>query len=60
MARVHGVSSLTQITDRYPRDVGQDGMAALVMRMSAGNLYDYLTGAWPPPPVPPPPTPRRS
>ena len=60
MTRDQAVSSLTKMTDRYPMDVGQDGMAPLVMRMSAGNLYDYLTGAWPPPPVPPPPTPRRS
>jgi len=59
ITRDQAVSSLTKMTDRYPMDVGQDGMAPLVMRMSAGNLYDYLTGAWPPPPVPPPPTPRR-
>ena len=58
ITRDQAVSSLTKMTDRYPMDVGQDGMAPLVMRMSAGNLYDYLTGAWPPPPVPPPPTPR--
>ena len=58
ITRDQAVSSLTKMTERYPMDVGQDGMAPLVMRMSAGNLYDYLTGAWPPPPVPPPPTPR--
>jgi hypothetical protein len=33
-------------------DVGQDGMAPMVMRMCAGNLYDYLTGAWPAPQPP--------
>ena len=29
-------------------DVEQDGMAPMVMRMNAGNLYDFLTGPWPP------------
>jgi glyoxylase-like metal-dependent hydrolase (beta-lactamase superfamily II) len=60
VTRAQAVSSLTKMTDRYPMDVGQDGMAPLVMRMSAGNLYDYLTGAWPAPPIPAPATPRRS
>jgi len=32
-------------TDRYPMDVGQDGMAPMVMRLNVANLYDYLTGA---------------
>jgi hypothetical protein len=33
------------MTDRYPMDVGQDGMAPMVMRINVVNLYDYLTGA---------------
>ena len=39
---------LTAMTERYPMDVEQEGMAPMVMRISAGNLYDYLTGNWPP------------
>ena len=39
--------SLTAMTDRYPMDVEQEGMAPMVMRISAANLYDYLTGSWP-------------
>ena len=33
------------MTDRYPMDVEQDGMAPRVMQMNAANLYDYVTGA---------------
>ena len=36
------------MTERYPMDVEQEGMASMEMRTSAGNLYDYLTGNWPP------------
>jgi len=36
---------LTDMTDRYPMDVGQDGMAPMVMWLNVANLYDYLTGA---------------
>ena len=36
------------MTERYPMDVEQEGMAPVVMRISAGNLCDYLTGNWPP------------
>ena len=36
---------LTDMTDRYPMDVGQDGMTPMVMRLNVANLYDYLTGA---------------
>jgi hypothetical protein len=32
------------MTERYPMDVGQDGMAPHVMRLNVANLYDYLTG----------------
>ena len=53
MTKDEAVANLTKMTDRYPMDVEQDGMAPMVMRLSAGNLYDYFTGAWP---APPPPT----
>ena len=49
LTRDEAVSTLTAMTDRYPMDVEQEGMAPMVMRISAGNLYDYLTGNWPPP-----------
>jgi cyclase len=39
------VASLTALTDRYPMDVEQDGMAPMVMRLNVANLYDYVTGA---------------
>jgi glyoxylase-like metal-dependent hydrolase (beta-lactamase superfamily II) len=39
------VATLTAMTDRYPMDVEQEGMAPRVMRMNVANLYDYLTGA---------------
>ena len=45
MTRDESVTNLTKMTDRYPMDVGQDGMSPGVMKMNAGNLYDYLTGA---------------
>jgi hypothetical protein len=32
------------MTDRYPMDVGQDGMAPFVMRLNIANLYDYAKG----------------
>jgi cyclase len=51
--RDEAIKSLTAMTDRYPMDVGQDGMAPRVMQMNAANLYDYVTqsgiharGAW--------------
>jgi glyoxylase-like metal-dependent hydrolase (beta-lactamase superfamily II) len=59
MTRDDAVTNLTKMTDRYPMDVGQDGMAPMVMRMCAGNLYDYLTGAWPAPQPPSLPLPPR-
>ena len=48
MTREEAVAALTDMTDRYPMDVEQDGMAPMVMRINAGNLYDFLTGPWPP------------
>jgi len=39
------LASLTAMTDRYPMDVEQDGMAPRVMRMNVANLYDFVTGA---------------
>ena len=48
MTKEEAVAALTKMTDRYPMDVEQDGMAPMVMRMNAGNLYDFLTGPWPP------------
>ncbi len=48
MNREEAVAALTDMTERYPMDVEQDGMAPMVMRINAGNLYDFLTGHWPP------------
>ena len=45
MTRDEAVARLTDMTDRYPMDVGQDGMAPMVMRLNVANLYNYLTGA---------------
>jgi glyoxylase-like metal-dependent hydrolase (beta-lactamase superfamily II) len=39
------LANLTAMTDRYPMDVGQDGMAPRVMQLNVANLYDYLTSA---------------
>ena len=45
MTRDESIANLTGMTDRYPMDVGQDGMSPGVMKMNAANLYDYLTGS---------------
>jgi glyoxylase-like metal-dependent hydrolase (beta-lactamase superfamily II) len=45
MTRNECVTQLTAMTDRYPMDVGQDGMAPRVMQLNAANLYDFVTGA---------------
>jgi glyoxylase-like metal-dependent hydrolase (beta-lactamase superfamily II) len=45
MNKADCVANLTALAERYPMDVGQDGMAPHVMRLNVGNLYDYLTGA---------------
>ena len=49
MSRDEAALNLNKFVDRYPMDVGQAHMAPMVMRISAANLYDYLTGAWDPP-----------
>ena len=51
MSKDEAVAALTKLTDRYPMDVEQEGMAPMVMRISAANLYDYLSGNWPPPSI---------
>jgi hypothetical protein len=45
LTRDDAVASLTAMTDRYPMDVEQDGMAPMVMKLNVANLYDYVTGA---------------
>jgi len=52
MTKDEAVARLTKMTDRYPMDVEQESMAPVVMRISAANLYDYLTGNWPSPASP--------
>ena len=49
MTKDEATARLTKLIDRYPMDVGQEDRAAMVMRISAANLYDYLTGNWPSP-----------
>jgi glyoxylase-like metal-dependent hydrolase (beta-lactamase superfamily II) len=44
-AKEQCVADLTAMTDRYPMDVGQDGMAPMVMKLNVANLYDFVTGA---------------
>ena len=45
LTRDQCVADLTAMTDRYPMDVGQSGMAPMVMKMNVANLYDFVTGA---------------
>jgi hypothetical protein len=45
MTKEQCVASLTALTDRYPMDVEQEGMAPRVMQMNVANLYDYVTRA---------------
>ncbi len=49
MTRDEAALNLNKFIDRYPMDVGQAALAPMVMRISAANLYDYLTGGWEPP-----------
>ena len=49
MTRDEAALNLNKFVDRYPMDVGQAALAPMVMRISAANLYDYLTGGWEPP-----------
>ena len=48
MSKEQAVEKLTDMTDRYPMDIGQDGMAPGVMKRNIANLYDYFTqsGMW--------------
>ena len=46
MSKNDAIERLTAMTDRYPMDIGQDGMAPGVMKRNVANLYDYLTGTW--------------
>ena len=55
MTRDQAIANLSGMLERYPMDVGQASMESMVMRMNVANLYDYLTGSWPPPPPPGPP-----
>ena len=46
MTKSEAIERLTDMTERYPMDVGQDGMAPGVMQKNVANLYDYLSGNW--------------
>ena len=48
MTKDEAIEKLTDMTDRYPMDIGQDGMAPGVMKRNVANLYDYFTkaGVW--------------
>ncbi len=48
MTKEEAIVRLTAMTDRYPMDIEQEGMAPLVMKRNIANLYDYLTGNWKP------------
>jgi glyoxylase-like metal-dependent hydrolase (beta-lactamase superfamily II) len=45
MSKSDCVTKLTALTNRYPMDVEQEGMAPRVMQMNVANLYDYVTQA---------------
>ena len=49
LTRDQCVADLTAMTDRYPMDVGQTGMAPMVMKLNVANLYDYRDGRRHPP-----------
>jgi glyoxylase-like metal-dependent hydrolase (beta-lactamase superfamily II) len=42
MDRDTAVRELTAMTDRYPMDIGLEGIAARVMALNVANLYDYI------------------
>ena len=44
MTKEDAVTALTDMTDRYPMDVEQDGMAPMVMKMNVANIWDFITG----------------
>lgn len=48
MTKQKAMDQLTDMTDRYPMDIEQEGMAPGVMKRNVANLYDYLTGNWKP------------
>jgi len=45
LSRDEAVATLTAMTDRYPMDVEQEGMAPMVMKLNVANLHDYVTGS---------------
>jgi cyclase len=44
MSKEEAIENLTDMTDRYPMDVGQDGTSPRVMKMNVANLYDFILG----------------
>ena len=42
MKKDEAIEDLTDMTDRYPMDVGQDGTSPRVMKMNVANLYDFI------------------
>lgn len=44
MTKENAITALTDMTDRYPMDVEQDGMAPRVMQMNVANIWDFITG----------------
>jgi len=42
MEKDEAIEDLTDMTDRYPMDVGQDGTSPRVMKMNVANLYDFI------------------
>ncbi len=44
MTKEEAIENLTDMTDRYPMDVGQDGTSPRVMKMNVANLYDFTLG----------------
>lgn len=48
MTKQEAMDKLTDMADRYPMDIEQEGMAPGVMKRNVANLYDYLTGNWKP------------
>jgi cyclase len=43
LSRDEAMDELTALTDRFPMDVEQEGMAPSVMRRNVANLYDFHT-----------------
>ena len=44
MKKDEAIGNLTEMTDRYPMDVGQQGTSPRVMKMNVANLYDFVLG----------------